>query len=645
MGSDLYTAAWEELTSVQATAAEWGDGPLLVLAGPGSGKTRVLTCRIARILADTRGQNFRILALTFTNAAASEMRNRVAALVPGEAERVFLGTFHSFCADVLRRHGTVLGINPNFQIYSQIDDLQVVLDKAIRGLRDHFAFADHDRKTLPLIQKLKSRLVFPEDCGKCFKDQAFAEQVGAVYLAYERGLADLNALDFDSLILRTYELLTRYPAFAKRTCVVYPYMCVDEFQDTNSAQYQLIRALTWNQHDNVFVVADDDQIIYQWNGASHKRLLQFRGDYGADIIQLPVNYRCPSTVVRLANSLISHNLGRMDGKQPLLAFHVDDDQDVVRLLNRFPEVEEEAAGIADDIKARHSGELEAVLVLGRSRRLLDIMHRTLNSASLKAVICQRKDEFESTPLAWLHSLLRLANNRSDRRSLEAVAGTFGQLTGVIVDVDEAVDEAASSNGDYLRNWLKLATSAATDSLTTEMVDEVSSRVVQGGDFLAFCDKALIWFDKLIGTRQDELGEQSAEVFAGYDDERDAWQELVREITMSLSRDVTLEAFLQELDMRSKECDPGKGTVRLMTIHGAKGKEADHVYLVGLVEDELPSFQSKRSGETSAEMEEERRNCFVAITRTRKTLTLSYANKYRGWSKQPSRFLYEMGLLS
>lgn len=650
MSTREYATAWQELSPIQKEAAGWDEGPMLVLAGPGTGKTRVLTCRIAHILDSSRDKNFRILALTFTNKAAGEMRDRVTNLIPESEERFFIGTFHSFCADVLRQHGIHLGINPNFQIYSQDADLQAVLNDAVEEAKKKSEIvSDLDRKTLAVIKRLKSLLTLPDDCCEVFQDPKFGERMAVVYPAYEAELAKQNALDFDSLILKAYQLFTKFPAFAKRYRTVYPYICIDEFQDTNSAQYGLIRALTGDQHRNLFIVADDDQIIYQWNGASHKRIVEFRSDYSAHILQLPVVFRCPPEIVALANNLIRHNFLRAPDKKPLEAFcpSPGPGKETIRLLPAFADSESEALGIARDIKERHSAQLDSVVVLGRSRKLLKGVEQAFQSEGLPAVIAQRKDEFESTPFVWLHSILRLANERSSRSCLETMCGTFAQLAGVEIDPDDVITQAQASNRDYLQHWIKLvlAREEALDTQAKEIINQASRLLGEGRDFGGFSKLALDWFSKLAQAEQQADSDPTIEVFARYEEERAVWEELVREITGSLGARITLEAFLQEIQMRSKESPPAPGTVVLMTIHGAKGKEFDHVYLVGIVDDELPSFQSKRKGDDSPEMEEERRNCFVAITRTIKTLTLSYAEEYRGWPKTPSRFLFEMGLLN
>ena len=645
MSTREFISAWEELSPIQKKAAEWDNTPLLLLAGPGSGKTRVLTCRIARILDSSRDKNFRVLGLTFTNKAADEMRSRVANFVPGQEGRLFLGTFHSFCADVLRQHGTHLNINPNFHIYSQNIDLDAVLNDAVEKAKEGSdVVSDLDKKTLPVINRLKSQLIFPEHCRGVFRDPEFGERMTVVYPAYEQELANRNALDFNSLIFKVYQLFTTFPAFGKRYRTVYPYICIDEFQDTNHAQYSLIRALTGDQHRNLFVVADDDQIIYQWNGASHKRIVGFKNDYSPMVMQLPMNYRCPPEVVDLANNLIRHNFLRTTDKEPLQAFRPSPGKDTVRLLPIFPDFDAETYRVAEDIKRHHYEHLGSVVILGRNRKLLEGAENALRTEGIPAAISRRKDEFESTPFVWLHSTLRLANDRQNLSHLEATCGTFAQLTGIEVDPEDVVVRAQESGLGYLQHWIKLVRQETPSVSVKEMINQTSQSLVVGRDFHAFSRFALDWFSKLAQTQEEAVSEPTIEVFTRYEEERSVWEELMREITESLGDEITLEAFLQELQMHSKEPPPKPNTVILMTIHGAKGKEFDHVYLIGLVEDELPSFQSKKKGDGSPEMEEERRNCFVAITRAIKTITLSYARRYRGWPKEPSRFLFEMGLL-
>src|SRR5258708_18611280 len=222
MTTPQFQKAWDELSPVQREAANWRGEPILVLAGPGSGKTRVLTCRIAKFLDESPDANFRSLGLTFTNKAADEMRTRVESFVPDQKDRLFLGTFHSFCADVLRQHGTHLGINPNFQVYSQDSDLKAILADAVdKAMETSDIVRENDKETLPVIKRLKSTLILPDQVESAPIDAAIKPRLAIVYPAYEKELNERNALDFDSLILRTYELFSRFPAFAKRYRTVY----------------------------------------------------------------------------------------------------------------------------------------------------------------------------------------------------------------------------------------------------------------------------------------------------------------------------------------------------------------------------------------------------------------------------------------
>ena len=245
----------------------WDRGAMLVIAGPGSGKTRVLTSRIARILNDTPNENFRILGLTFTNAAADEMRKRINVSVPGNEQRIFIGTFHSFCSEVIRQHGAHIGINSNFSIYSHDSDLLEILILAIQKMNPNLRLTEKTLNNyLSSIQWLKSNLILPDRDETRFGKTESEIQLGQIYQEYEKLLVKKNVLDFNSLLLRTYELLSKFQFIAKHYRTVYEYVCIDEFQDTNLSQYEIVKLLSGKDSSNLFIVADDDQIIYQWNG-------------------------------------------------------------------------------------------------------------------------------------------------------------------------------------------------------------------------------------------------------------------------------------------------------------------------------------------------------------------------------------------
>ncbi|AUB54927.1 hypothetical protein BK007_02085 [Methanobacterium subterraneum] len=627
----------ETLNPSQRKAVKLVESPVLVLAGPGSGKTRVLTFRIAQILESTLDHNFRILGLTFTHDASDEMQNRLIELVPQYMDKMFLGTYHSFCADVLRQHGSHIGIKPNFNIYSQDMDLKKVLSDSIR--KNHIETNLNQDKLLPTIKLLKSFLIFPEESENVFENKNQGKIISEVYSAYENRLKYLNALDFDSLILNTYKLFKKYPAFIKRYRKVYKHICIDEFQDTNFAQYELIKLLCGKTYQNLFVVADDDQIIYQWNGASHQRITKFITDYSPKIIQLPVNYRCPQDIVDIANKLISHNFFRQKNKLPSQSASPEFNQDNIRLLH-FSNLKTEAKDISYEINNKFE-KLEDLVILARNRKILNEFQIALREVGINAVISQRKDDFESTPMIWILSALKLVNDKNNKDVLEALCGTFYQLTDVKTNPKEVIIQSQTSNLGYLQNWLELSFTRTDDPNVKKILNVTMEYLGHQKEYDKFSDLAINYFsDSILHKEPDD---PSIEKFADFEEEKIVWYELKRGIKNSLGKNATLEAFLQELQMHSKEHVP-KNSVILMTIHGSKGKEFDHVYLVGLVEDLLPSFQSISKGHESPEMEEERRNCFVAITRAKKTLTLSYSNNYYGWRKKPSRFLYEMGLL-
>lgn len=629
MTDTALSVALSELTEAQSIAVAWLDGPMFVLAGPGSGKTRVLTTRVAKLLADTPDRSFRVLALTFTNKAADEMSARVTSLVPEQERRAMIGTFHSFCMQMLQQHGSHIGINPDFAIYSLDIDRQEILRDAIKQA----GLSSDDIRLLSIIDKLKSRLIIPAGSARYFRDPFDGSRVEQVYTAYEAALTQANALDFGSLIAQAHRLVTDFPGIAGRYRKTYAYWMFDEFQDTTDGQYRLIRALAGETFRNVFAVADDDQIIYQWNGASYQQIQKFRADFSPQELQLPTNYRCPPAIVAAANHLVVHNLQRTTAKQPLEAGKISlkyPDEQHIRVL-RYSTDEVEAASIAEGIAKIDRARWGEVAVLARTRYMLEKLQSALTQKQVSAVISQRRDDFRSPQFLWLSAILRQALRPLDRRALEILTGAFNRWFGTDARVDLIATATELTERSLLDEWAVAVKVGLGDDINgNALVDLAANFAKEPARFRQFVDAVLAMM-----PAQDDEASDIAE-------DRAAWSDLVRSIGKTIGRDAPLEQFLQELAIRSKEAPVGSNTVTLMTIHGAKGKEFDHVYVVGLAEDILPSFQSRKAGENSAEMEEERRNCFVAITRAREWLCLSYADNYRGWNKQPSRFLLEMG---
>lgn len=618
-----------ELTPAQAAAVNWTDGPLFVLARPGSGKTRVLTTRVAKLLAETPDKSFRVMALTFTNKAADEMATRVEAFVPDQQNRATIGTFHSFCMQMLQQHGSHIGINPNFAIYSLESDRADLLKEAIREK----GLSSDDERFLSAIDKLKSRLIQPDGCAQRFRDAAVGERVERTYRAYEEALSRANALDFGSLIAQAYRLISTFQGVGVHYRRAYSYWMFDEFQDTTDGQYRLIKALAGDAFRNVFAVADDDQIIYQWNGASYQQIQRFRADFQPTEIQLPTNYRCPPSIVAAANQLVVHNTQRTAAKQPLEAGKTRllyPDGQHIRLL-RYTSEEAEASAIAAGIAGIDASKRGEVAVLARTRALLERMQKALTDVHVEAAIAQRRDDFRSAQFLWLGAALRLAARPLDRRALDTLTGAFNRWFGSEIWSDNIAAAADISSRSLLGEWASAAAAIQDGSARTyaAMAAELETQPTT--------------FRRFIAKFLESVPQEPAETVTDVEEDHSAWNSLIRSINQAIGRDAPIEQFLQELALRSKEPPVGPNAVTLMTIHSAKGKEFDHVFVIGLAEDVLPSFQSVKAGENSAEMEEERRNCFVAITRAREWLCLSYADRYRGWAKQPSRFLGEMGL--
>ena len=637
------------LNENQREAVLWDKGPLLVLAGPGSGKTRVLTYRIARILEESQGQYFRILALTFTNKAAAEMRSRVEGLVPRELNRVRLTTFHSYAAELLQQHGHHFNFRPDFQILSNNDDREALLDDVLGKLRKDFSnsLPEHFKSAqlLPAITRLLDDCVPPHEAEGILLQSNVENAIplARVYAAYREALRLTNSLDFPSLIAESLDLLSQYLFLVKHIRKVYKHILVDEFQDTNHSQYRILSLITKPDPSTLFVVADDDQIIYQWNGASPKRIEALRNEFGVFELQLPENYRCPSLVIELANALIEKNLNRSAGKKPLKAIKQGESIDVVRVL-RFNDVDDEANWIAQDIAQRNSYDRANCAVLARTKKLLDLTGRKLEEAGVSVYFAARKDEFKSAPLRMLHSILRLANYQGENLArfepLARLSKAFYELEGISIELDAVLGRASADGQDLLRSWLdEVKFRDELEERTRNLLTTDIRPLLNSLNYLSFADKLLKWAEERQSSSQcDERA------FNEFEEERHVWQTMLAEITKKFEGDeVSLHQLLHELDLTSKTLPKPPEAVPCFTIHASKGMEFGHVYLMGLVEDQLPSWAAVKKGNHSLEMQEERRNCFVAITRAQDSLTLTFSSRVFGWQKQPSRFLFDMGI--
>ncbi len=623
----------EKLSSTQRKAVDCGEGAALILAGPGAGKTLVLTARIARILDCTPNRNFRVLALTFTTKAADEMRARVQSMVPASADRTVIGTFHSFCAQILRQHGSHLGVKPDFGIYDQDEDrLELLRDALERAASQGVPVTADDTRWLKAIDQLRSSLVSPEKTARHFRNPKAGQRAARVYSIYEKALRKLNVMDFNGMILDACRLAHKMPSVAARIRRSYPYWLIDEFQDTTPAQYRLIRFIAGNDFKNVFVVADDDQIIYQWAGASYRQITAFRQHFSPELIQLVENHRCPPAIVQAANNLISHNSERTPNKAPLIPRLPNEGTAIT--LRQFTTDEEESQTIASEIAGQGDSIWGQTAILGRTRAILEPIQHALQEAGVPAFISTRRDRFVSPQYQWLHCCLDLTLRPTDRRMFTTLVSAANRIAEIELDAALMIAEAESSSVGYLETWalsIEDSHGETASKLASFALRLINSRTT----WRKVMREAIHWLSSEALPIDGIVSDVS--------EDKAAWEIAVREIQSEKGAQPSMDEILQGIALRPKEPPPDPGAVRLTTIHAAKGLEFNYVWIIGFVEQIIPSWQSLKAGASPAELEEERRNAFVAITRTQKQLVISYACQYRGWRRKLSRFLEEMNL--
>ncbi len=633
------------LNENQRIAVEWTEGPLLVLAGPGSGKTLVLTLRAARLLQTDPEAS--VLALTFTTKAADEMRERLDKLMGGRASRAHLCTFHSFAGDILRQHGSHVGVKPDFSLLTLDEDRLALVEILLaetpklpmngdapyserlqtiyKMLLPHVSSIPTDRENVMILLNQ----LFAESCIDTPVNARIADTplwIPLLFEAYCLILQEHNRLDYGALLFFARKLLSKNPGVARLMRLAWQYVCVDEFQDTNRAQYDILRPLISEDRPNLFVVADEDQIIYQWNGANPERLFALRDDYKMQVLQLPENFRCPPIIVQLANNLICHNHIRLEDKNPLIACKHAAETDTVK-VNIYSDEDEETTAISKVIQEQNWNPEECA-VLARTTKLLQKVAQSLDSNGFVPYIAQRKNEFESASIRWVHSILRLANARHDREFLRRLCIAWQNFTDIPIELKDVEVAAALNGGDFLRAWVGIVYKKVDSKEIRDLLSRVEKELLERLEFI----KLIEWF------LEQKWLDDPLEV-----EEKQIWLELhetlLREHT---PENVTLHLYLQEMDLKSKLSVRQPGSIPCLTVHGAKGLEFKHVFLIGMADEVFPSFQAVKKGSDSKEMEEERRNCFVAITRVQNTLHISWARRYNGFNKRPSRFIEEMG---
>jgi DNA helicase-2/ATP-dependent DNA helicase PcrA len=625
----------------QQEAVEHTEGPLLILAGAGSGKTRVITHRIAHLIGAHRVPPWAILAVTFTNKAAGEMRDRVHALVPADpGDSPSVSTFHSFCVRMLRREGAPLaelrpGFTTKFTIYD--DDDQIAVLKAVYkslGLTDEFM---NHRAALSRISRAKSHKTAPEELAQAAADPT-SSRLAVVYERYQARLLEANALDFDDLLLEAVRLLGHDTATRQKLNRRFEFVMVDEYQDTNRSQYELMRLLT-EERKNIAVVGDEDQSIYGWRGANIRNILDFERDFpGAVVIRLEQNYRSTKNILESASAVVANNTERI-GKW--LWTDAGDGEKIT--LYESPDSENEALWIADTVEERLArNPQDRVAVLYRTNSQSRQIEEALRRYGRKYVVVGGFSFYQRAEvkdvLAYLKALITPQDNVSLQRIINTPARGIGKTT---IDQMEQYAQAHGISlwtalGQMLEDRVFASRAEAALSVFHRMMQELAAEIDrQPPAELVRAVMEQTGYKKML---EAEGTEEAATRAANLD-------ELVNAASDAGERGESLRDFLDHAALISDaDAADERVPVSLLTMHNAKGLEFPIVFIAGMEEGLFPH---SRSLDSEGAMEEERRLCYVAMTRAQKKLYLSWARYRRRFGGgQPeasirSRFLKEV----
>jgi DNA helicase-2/ATP-dependent DNA helicase PcrA len=628
------------LNPPQREAVTTTTGPLLVLAGAGSGKTRVIAHRIAYLLAIEGVSPRHVLAVTFTNKAAEEMRRRVEdLLLPAGLRPPLVATFHGACVRILRERAGQVGLKGSFVIYDE-DDRQALVKEALREL-------DIDERTLTpaavvhRISHCKNQMLAPADVEQLARTPR-EERIAALYRLYEEKLRGAGALDFDDLLLRVVRLLETVPEALRWYRAVWTHVLVDEYQDTNRAQYRIVQLLT-EEHRNLCVVGDPDQSVYRWRGADLRNILDFEKDYpDCRVVALEQNYRSTKRILDIASAVIVNNTARKDKR-----LWTENREGERALVYRAWDETEESAFVAQKIRALHAEgrDYRDVAVFYRTNAQSRVLEDALRRASIPHLIVGGVRFYERREVKDVVAYLRLIANPFDdvafRRAVAAPARGIGKAT-----LDRLAEAARVARQPLLA---ACATPPVDITGKPRRVLEEFARLIahlaerRGG----LAVPALIDLVCAASGYRDALrAERTAEAEARLENLEElvaASEERIADEPAAEAGPATLEAFLDSIALvaDTDEIDAEAGGVTLMTLHSAKGLEFPVVFLTGLEEGVFPHARSLLEPE---ELEEERRLCYVGITRAREQLMLSYAlhRRIQGYGvAEPSRFLLEV----
>jgi DNA helicase-2/ATP-dependent DNA helicase PcrA len=629
----------DQLNPQQRAAVEQTQGPLLILAGAGSGKTRVITYRIAFLIEVKSVPPESILAVTFTNKAADQMKERVAKLLGGRVElrpgAPHVSTFHSFCVSVLRRHIERLGYSRAFSIYDE-DDQQRVMKTCIQelGLSEQVA---SPRSVLSQVSYAKNRGHAPEEMYRQAPDDA-VEKVAQLFGRYELKLRQANALDFDDLLLKTVELFYQAPEICEAYSRRFHYVLVDEYQDTNRTQYELIRQLTL-LHQNLCVVGDEDQSIYRWRGADIQNILSFERDCPqARIFRLEQNYRSTQKILDAATAVVSRNRARK-GKTLWTDRDGGDHIGLYEAWNNEQEAEFVAGEIARALAQDAGWSLAALYRTNAQSRVLE---EALRRHGIDYRLVGGFSFYARAEIRDALAYARLASNPRDSAAFLRIVNTPARGIG---DATLGVLEA-TARGQKLSLWEALEQELAARQLPARALKALEGFHALLKELIADRERLLMGqFFKSILDRTRYVEILKLENLPESQDRIENLQELVNAAVEAEQRGITLAEFLDHAALVSDADDyDERARVTLMTLHSAKGLEFNVVFLVGMEEGLFPH---KLSLNDEAGLEEERRLCYVGMTRARDRLVLSWARQRRAYGRDSfegsrrSRFLDEV----
>ncbi|MFC1632605.1 ATP-dependent helicase [Patescibacteria group bacterium] len=627
----------DSLNSKQKEAAQHKEGPLLILAGAGSGKTKTLTHRVAYLIEQGVIKPWNILAVTFTNKAAGEMRERVQALLDNQKDSKergpFIGTFHAFCVQVLRREAEAIGYRRDFAIFDSQDQFslmkQVLKDQGVDVKRYH------PQGVLHHVSQAKNELLTPDEVAE--KTQSPAEEITAeAYESYQARLFESNALDFDDLIMQTVLLFRKHPAVLEKYQRRFEYLLVDEYQDTNHAQYTLVTQLS-EKHRNLAVVGDDWQSIYGWRGANVKNILEFEKDYpDAKVIKLEQNYRSRQRILDAAHVVIEESALKTDKK----LWTERGEGEKVQIVEAADE-REEARFVLREVErltmeeAEYFPSLNSCAVLYRT----NAQSRALEEACLKMNIPYRLVGgvrfYERKEVKDLIAFLRLMANPRDFICFQRIVNVPVRGIGKVT-IGKIKEWAAQNDNDLVMACRMAAESGSLGNKSLPLA-KFAALIEQGSKYSEkmFVDKLLEWIIKQIGFER---------MLRDGSDEGEMRWENVQELMTVAEQHPDLQEFLEEVALMSDQDKVAEGApaLTLMTIHTAKGLEYPAIFVVGMEEGIFPH---SRSLFDPAELDEERRLAYVAMTRAKERLYLIYTQQRMLFgniqSNPPSRFIEDL----